>query len=124
MPKTVDCNIKPFIGKVVFFEPLTMPMVMAIDDALLTRKDFFEQKELDGKVGYFLKPQTAWSAPDHEALKGILPCVEKWDLSGFPKDVTLETFPGSPRQASKDLIGFLLGEVLKIYNGELEIPNE
>jgi hypothetical protein len=30
----------------------------------------------------------------------------------------------SPRKASHELIKWLFGEILKVYNGELDIPNE
>lgn len=125
MPKTITCDIKPFVGKVTFYDPLTMPMVIAVDDAVLNRRDFFDEiTNDDGQRLYTLKEQTAWSAPDREALKGILPCVESWNLAGFPESVTIENFPGSPRGASKNLISWLLNQVLEIYRGEIEIPNE
>ena len=124
MPKVIECTIKPFVGSVTLYDPMAMPMVMGLDVCLTTRRDFFEEKEVDGDLVYTLKSRTGWSAPDSEALKGIIPCVEKWELACFPESVTVETFPGTPRVASKKLVDWLLAEILKVYSGELEIPNE
>ena len=124
MPKIIESPVKKFSGTVTLYEPLTMLMVMEFEASLTTRREFFNEVERDGEKVYTLKPRTAWSAPDSEALKGIIPCVEKWDLEGFPEDVTPDTFPGTPRAASKRLVDWLLAEILKVYSGELEIPNE
>lgn len=124
MSKKLECPVKHFEGFVIFCEPLTMPQVMAIDKGVVLRGEFFEEKEVEGQRGYYLKPDTAWSSPDNEALKAILECVEEWNLKNVPENVTAETFPGSPRKASKDLISWLWGEVLNIYKGETDIPND
>jgi len=124
MSKTLKCPVKYFEGDVTFCDPLTMPQVMAIDKSVVLRGEFFEEKEVNAQRGYYLKPDTAWSSPDNEALKAIVECVEKWNLKNVPENVTLETFPGSPRKASKDLISWLWMEVVNIYRGEAEIPNE
>jgi hypothetical protein len=124
MSKTVKCPVKHFKGTVSLCEPLTMPQVIAIDKSVVLRGEYFEERGEGDKRGYYLKPDTAWSSPDNEALKAILECVDEWHLDNVPEDVTLATFPGSPRQASKDLISWLWGEVLDVYKGDVEIPNE
>ena len=124
MPKVITSEIKPFIGTVTLSDPLTMPQVVIIDGCLLERRDFFEQKEIDGEIGYVIKDSANWSQPDSVAVKAICECVEEWNLEKFPEKVTPETFPGSPRKASKALIDWLINEILVIYQGETDIPNE
>ena len=67
--------------------------------------------------------QIFFTVMDKPQLAGILACVEKWELSNFPENVTIETFPFSPRKASHELIEWLFGEIRKVYLGELDIPN-
>lgn len=61
---------------------------------------------------------------DKPKLPAILACVETWGLQGFPERVTMESFPGSPRKESHDLIDWLWLEILNVYTGVLEVPNE
>ena len=124
MPKVIKSPVEKFPGTVTLSEPLTMPQVVIIDDCLLTRREFFEEKEIDGKRGYVLKAGAFWSQPDSVALEAIVQCVDDWNLKGMPEDVTAETFPGSPRAASRQLVDWLITEILEVYQGEAEIPNE
>ena len=124
MPKVIESPVKKFPGTVTLFDPLTMPQVVVIDECLVARGVFFEEKEIDGKRAYVLKADAFWSGPDTAALKAIFECVDEWNLNGIPEDVTTETFPGSPRNASRELVNWLIKEILDIYRGETEIPNE
>jgi hypothetical protein len=65
-----------------------------------------------------------WTVTDKQAIPAVIACVEKWELKDFPEQPTVETFPWSPRKDSHELIDWLMGEIRKIYQGELEIPNE
>jgi len=124
MPKVIQSTIEHFPGTVTLSDPLTMPQVLAIDEGLLSRRQYFEEKEIDGKRGYVLKAGSFWSQPDSVSLEVIMKCVDEWGLKNVPENVTAETFPGSPRTASKDLIDWLLNEILEVYQGEVEVPNE
>ena len=124
MPKTITSPVKHFGGTVVISDPLTMPQVVRIDECLISRRRYFDEVETDGERGYTLKPDVFWSSPDTTALDAILLCVEEFHLERMPEKVSAETFPGSPRVASKRLIDWLLGEILIVYNGEADIPNE
>ena len=124
MPKIVISPVDRFPGTVTLSDPLTMPQVVAIDECLLSRKKYFEEKDIEGQRGYVLKTDTFWSKPDSVALDAIFTCVEEWALKNIPEKVTAENFPGSPRAASKALIDWLINEILAVYSGEAEIPNE
>lgn len=65
-----------------------------------------------------------YTVTDKLKLFPIVLCVKEWQLEGFPKDVTVDNFPLSPRQTSHEFIRWLWNEVLAIYFGEIEIPNE
>jgi hypothetical protein len=94
-----------FSGTVAFSEPLTLPQVLGLERAIVAAQTAEIRSERDLAL-----------------LPGILGCVEKWELANLPKTVTLETFPGSPRVASRALVEWLFAEVLEIYNGEKIIP--
>ena len=124
MPKVIESPVKKFPGTVTLFDPLTMPQVVKIDECLLSRRQYFEETEIDGARGYVLKDDAFWSHPDTIALDAILVCVEEWNLKNLPDDLTAENFPGSPRPASRALINWLVIEILAVYQGETEVPNE
>ena len=124
MPKVIQSKIEHFPGTVTLSEPLTMLQVVKIDECLLARREYFEEKEIDGKRVYALKAGSFWSQPDSVALEAIMKCVDEWGLKNVPENVTAETFPGSPRPASKALIDCLINEILSVYQGEIEVPNE
>jgi len=109
MSKTIEVKGK-WAGTVEIADPLTIPQVQLIE-AALTPPAAGE----DGKL---------WtSALDVGKLPAIFACVTSWNLSGL-ENVTLETFPATPRKASHALVDFIFAELIKIYSGEVEVPNE
>lgn len=69
----------------------------------------------DGKV---------WlSVVDEKRIPAICACVEEWNLGNFPKTVTPETFPASPRLDTTKLIEWLFYEIRLVYFGDLSVPN-
>jgi hypothetical protein len=66
----------------------------------------------DGRVWF--------TAIDGAKLPAVQACVEKWELENFNPD----PFPFSPRGDSHHLVDWIFQEILKIYIGDLEIPNE
>lgn len=91
-------------------DPLTMPQAQAIEATI---------KQIEGGEN----GKTWLSVVDGMQLPAVLACVEKWELSNFPANVTADTFPASPRADSHKLIAWLFAEVFKVYIGEAEIPN-
>jgi hypothetical protein len=110
MSKRIEVKIGKWVGAVEIADPLTIPQAQAIE-AGMKPLDGGE----DGKV--FL------SQIDSQQLPAVVACVTKWDVTNIPEQVTADTFPASPRKESHALIEYLYREVLKVYFGELEIPN-
>lgn len=124
MPRKVKSPVARWKGTVTLCDPLTIEQVMAIEDALdaATRvqpSDFLKKlKEDDGEVN---TAELKWSSrEDGLFIPVIMDCVEQWDLKNFTPD----PFPGTPRRDSHLLVQTLWSELLSIYQGEREIPNE
>ena len=112
MSKTITSPVKRWAGTVTIADPLTIPQAQAIEAGLE------KPEQVDGK-------DTIWvSQLDVMRLPAVMVCVEKWELAGFPEVVTLETFPASPRGDSHKLADWIFTEILKVYSGEAEVPNE
>lgn len=120
MPKIITSPVDRWPGTVTIADPMTMPQVLAFEDALSKRSEFFEER--DGQR--LLKVNTLLGGPDAEGIAAILPCVESWEIEGFPKKPTEKNFPSSPRGDSHVFIQWLFGEILNVYAGETDIPNE
>lgn len=110
MSKTVKTESKRWAGTVVIADPLTIPQAQLIEAAM-------RPVEGDDAGKVYL------SQIDANQLPAVIACVEKWDVTNMPEGVTVETFPASPRKESHEFISWLFGEVLKVYFGELNIPN-
>lgn len=96
-----------FSGSIEISEQMTMPQVLMLEDAV---------KSIDISSMSIGQLHAAY-------LPVILSVVMKWEIAHVPAEPTAETFPGTPRKAAVDFFTWLIGEVLKIYNGETEIPN-
>lgn len=110
MTKTILVTGK-WEGSVEIADPLTIPQVQLIENGLTP-----PEAGADGKV---------WtSSIDANKLPAVLGCVTAWNLKDFPEKVTAENFPASPRKASHALIDFIFSELIHVYMGEVEVPNE
>lgn len=118
MSKKIESPIKRWAGSVTIADPLTIPQAQLIENGVKPVDDAEMFDGLDGKKRYYP------SVTDKTQIPAILACVEKWELINFPENVTLENFPASPRGDSHKLIEWIFLEILKVYNGELDIPNE
>jgi len=112
MSKVITSPLKEWQGTVTLAKPMTLPQAEAFEATLEVPKEL----PADGMVF-----NTVF---DKQKLPALLACVEKWELTDFPELPTLDTFPFSPRSLSHQLIEWIHGEILKIYIGESEIPNE
>ena len=125
------CTVKGFEGYVELHDPLNMEQVFAIEGAqdaaieiepspFLTRiNEVRGQKDDDGNA-----VKASWSSKaDKVFLPAILLCVKEWHLERVPENVTIETFPMSPRGAASQLVDWLWTEILKVYQGEVAVPN-
>ena len=105
MSKAIISPVARFSGTVIISDPLTLPQVVALEAAIASAQEARTEAESDSLL-----------------LPGLLICVEKWELDHLPKTVTADTFPGSPRDACKELVAWLTREVMAIFRGETELP--
>lgn len=108
MSKTILSPVAKWKGSVVISDPLTFPQSIAFEDALAKAK----------AIG----PEGAKAEYYAALLPGIFACVEKWELEGL-KQVTVETFPSTPRMSSARLVVWLTNEINELYSEGEEIPN-
>jgi hypothetical protein len=111
MSKVIKSPVEKWAGSVTIADPLTLTQARLIEAGMKE-----PVKDIDGKVWF--------STMDEAMLPAIIACGEKWNLSNMPETITVETFPASPRKASHKLINWLSNEIVQVYTGELEIPNE
>lgn len=115
MSKVISINSKVWHGTVAIFDRLYLPQVELVEAALLDERETITSAK-DGHVRF--------TQLDKPKLPALLACVEKWNLTDFPEPVTVETFPLTPRKAAHELIEQVFDEIRKVYNGEIEVPNE
>jgi len=71
------------------------------------------------------KTDKVWySVIDRNKIPAVIAWVEKWELQNFPDAPTDETFPRVPRVESHKLVDGIMREIMAVYNGAQEIPNE
>jgi hypothetical protein len=104
----ITSPVDGFPGTVERPDYLTLPQVLQFEEGLR------------GLSGDDAKTKTQFDAA---TVAFILPFFSLWDIAGVPTNPTPETFPGSPRKASAELIAWLLGELVNLYTGETDIPN-
>lgn len=106
MSKTITSPVKEFPGSVELPDRLTMPQALA-----------FEQSIRDGQA----LEEASQTQYDAVMVEAICACVEEWELEDFGQ-LAPDTFPATPRIASAELIAWLYGEIITLYNPE--VPNE
>lgn len=125
-------TVPEFPGSITLPDRLTMAQVNLIDQSFI--EDDKASREGRGNVTVLVDDpehpgqkidlvSRLYSVGDQICLKALLAIVEIWSIQDCPANPTLETFPGSPRQASHNLIRWAWNELVKIYNGAMEIPN-
>ena len=108
MSRVIDSPVKRWPGRVILPDYLTAPQDAAFEDALAEARNF--------------DPETQGAHYTNALIPGVLACVEKWELEGFPQPITADNFPKTPRQSFAELLAFLIREVTKIYEDE-PVPN-
>lgn len=114
MPKTITSPVNRWHGTVEIAEPITEAQAIEIERTQAIIKD--AQSKADSENFNDLREALGKSAK----LRVIEACVEKWNLENF----TSNPFPFSPKVAAQKLIEWLYDEILLVYIGESEIPNE
>lgn len=105
--KTLESPVEYFSGTVVLPDFLTLPQCVA-----------FERAMGEGKKG------GVFSEYHNAVLPAILDCVKEWHIKGIDEHPTVETFPATPKRPSAIFVGWLVDEILKIYIGENQVPND
>lgn len=132
MSKLRECKVKGFEGHVIFHDPLNMEQVFAIEEAqdaatelepskFLTKIN--EMRGVKDDAGEAVK--ISWSSKaDKLFMPAIILCVKEWHIDNMPEEVSIDTFPMTPRSVASELVNWLWTEVIKIYQGEVAVPNE
>lgn len=128
MSKVVTSPIEEWPGTVTFSDPLTLAQVVLYEDAVWAARQLLPGKgsplaaaEEIAAGGFRLQQ----SQLDLAFIEGLLACVETFDLANFPTvEVTVENFPGTPRDPSMNLIAWLMDELRLIYKPVVEIKKD
>ena len=107
MSKTITSPVEEFTGAITLPDRLTMPQALAFEQSI--------------RSGQSLEEDSTQTEFDAIMLEAIFACVESMNLDGF-EDLSPDTFPATPRTASAELIAWMYGEILKLYNPD--VPNE
>ena len=108
MDKIVKSPVKKWPGTIAIVNPLSFPQVIAIEDAIQQARELGEGISI-GKYHSVL-------------LDAFLDCVSDWNLEGLENPPV--PFPATPRLASTELIAFIIGEVMQLFNESSENPEE
>lgn len=111
--KIVTVDFPPFVGTVVMPDYLTLPQVLAYEDANDEIRELRETQPAKASL----------SRMNSINIAVILSIVTEWKVSGIPEGVTAETFPFTPRLQSAKMLAQLTREITAIYTGEIDIPN-
>ena len=123
MSKRIDSDIKRFPGYVIISDPLTIPQTMAFEDAMKLAQDGARERGDMITVDENERINTLTPRYLHDVLEGVIACVEEWHLDGVPQDVKPDTFPGTPKIASAQLIALLIREISALYSEAEQVPN-
>lgn len=110
MSKVITSPVDRWPGTVTLSDPLTFPQSLAVEDALAAAQELGEE--------------ASQRRQNYTVLPGLLGCVEKWDLDGFPEKPTADTFPSTPALAAAELIAWLIEEIISLYYEAEPDPNE
>jgi hypothetical protein len=108
MSKVITSPVEKWPGTVTIADPLTLPQYAAWEEAL-------------PKI--FGKTERGVSATELDVLPAIFKIVEKWDLTGFPTNPTIDNFPPKPALKRIALINWLANEITKLWLDDDEDPN-
>jgi hypothetical protein len=108
MGKTIKSPVKKWPGTVTLYDPLSLPQVVALEDA------FAQVKKLGQKISL--------SKQHKELLPAIEDCVASWDLEGIKNPPS--PFPATPRKPANQLLNWLIEEVTALFSEDEEKKSE
>lgn len=114
--KVVTCPVKRFEGTVTLCDPMTFQMVAKWEEVIATLRGI--QKDAGG-----------YAEIEKSLYPLVVEMVEAWNLANILPNVTAANFPnaspGTGAASIHALIGWLITECQKVYNGNEEVdPNE
>jgi hypothetical protein len=122
MQKTLHSPILDFPGTVILPDMLILPQVLAWNDMLVAKDEVRDAVPKDRKLT--LSENRKWIGKiDAVYLPVVFGIVLEWHIEHIPEAPTVETFPLTPRLASAQFLAWLVGEIQKVYDGEIQIPN-
>jgi hypothetical protein len=101
--KRFDSPVKKWPGHVLLHDPIPLIKIAAFQVAVA---DIRKNKSSGDAVTQSI------------LLPALIPCVAEWHLEGFPEPVTVENFPGTPRDQSSILVSNLVTAIMQIYKGD------
>jgi len=113
MSKTIKSPVKEFPGSVELPDYLTFPQALVYEQSIIDTQALFGNGEEPEKVS-----QVRYDA---EMIKAVCACVEEWNLDNFGQ-LAPDTFPSTPRKASKELVAWLYEEITYLFSPD--VPNE
>ena len=124
MSKTITSPVKEFPGSVELPDYLTFPQALIYEQSILDTQVLFSEAWEDSGIEEGDEDASISISQiryDSEMIKAICACVESWDLKGLGQ-LAPDTFPATPRQASKELVAWLYEEITYLFSPE--VPNE
>lgn len=123
MSKTIVSPVKEFPGSVELPDYLTFPQALAYEQSIGATQALFAEALEDSEQEEEEEKTVTVSQLRYDAamLEAVCVCVEKWNLEGLGQ-LAPDTFPSTPRRASKELVAWLYEEIVYLFNPE--VPNE
>jgi hypothetical protein len=119
MGRIIKSPAKCWPGQVVLPDALTFPQYIAWKDALSDVERLKVNSEVI-TVGDIATDEKLLLA----VLPGVIACVERWELDNFPINITADTFPATPRDASYVLLSAVMVEINALATQADAVPNE
>ena len=132
----IKSTLTKYPGTIILPDYLTPDQVFAVEDAQFAARGYWREntitetvKDEEGKDKEEVRAGERFSLVRARALylPAVLLCVKEWKLENFPLNgngAKMEEFPMTPVSDVSDLLQWTFNEIVKIYNGASEVPNE
>lgn len=141
MSKKATSPVKRWPGHVILKDPIPLMLVLEYERAIQANRStfcddgtelllsFLDEKEKEAKdkklqllsahiarCPEYIPAKTGTEA-DGTLLPAIIKCVDEWHLRDYPENVTIDTFPYTPKNDAALIVDWLVGEITEIYVG-------
>ncbi len=118
MSKTIKSPVKEFPGSVELPDYLTFPQAIVYEDSIVATQALFDEARESAEDKDVSVSQIRY---DSEMIVAVCACVEEWNLDNLGQ-LAPDTFPSTPRKASKELVAWLYEEITNLFAPD--VPNE